>query len=101
MTVDLRTRLGPVEMSTPILAAFLAIVANALFVAAPFAGAPARGTLGEVLQWGIHKVDVVGHFQGSFLTGALDTAHVVFFLAWTVALLFFAVRIVESKRWLG
>ena len=36
-----------------------------------------------------------------FLTGALDTAHAAFFLAWTGALLFLAVRIVESKRWLG
>ena len=87
--------------STPILAAFLAIVANAVFVAAPFVGVPARGVFGQVAAWAIDKVDVVGHFQGSFLTGALDTAHVAFFLAWTGALLFLAVRIVESKRWLG
>jgi hypothetical protein len=44
---------------------------------------------------------VLGHFQGSFLTGALDSAHVVFFLAWTAAALFVAVRVVESRRWLG
>ena len=54
-----------------------------------------------VARWTTEKIDVLGHFQGSFLMGALDSAHLVFFLAWTLALLFVAVRLVESRRWLG
>ena len=47
----------------------------------------------------VERVDVIRYMQGSFLTGALDTAHIVFFVAWTAGLLFLAVRLVESRRW--
>lgn len=86
---------------TPLVAAFFAIVCNVIFVATPFAGAPSGGRLGEVLGWVVEKVNVIAHFQGSFLTGAIDSAHVVFFVAWVAALLFLAVRMVEARRWLG
>jgi ABC-2 type transport system permease protein len=86
---------------TPLVAAFFAMVVNVIFVAAPLSGAPQAGPLGDVLAWVLEKVDVISHFQGSFLTGAIDTAHVTFFIAWIAALLFLAVRIVESRRWLG
>ena len=53
-----------------------------------------------VLAWVLERVDVMAHLQASFLSGALDSGHVVFFAAWILAALFIAVRLVESKRWL-
>lgn len=87
--------------STPILAAFMAILMNVALFALPILVRSWRGPVGALLGQALERVDVVGHFQGSFLAGALDTAHVAFFLAWTAATLFLAVRIVESRRWLG
>jgi hypothetical protein len=60
-----------------------------------------RGPVGERLAALLERVDVLAHFQGSFLAGALDSAHVLFFVSWTAAALFLAVRLVESRRWLG
>jgi hypothetical protein len=60
-----------------------------------------RGPAGELLSSALARVDVLSHFQGSFASGVLDSAHVVFFLAWIAAALFLAVRAVESRRWLG
>ncbi len=86
--------------STPLVAAFLAIVVNIVVVYLP--NLPATRLLpGGIARWTLEKIDVLAHFQGSFLTGALDSAHCVFFAAWILALLFLAVRIVESRRWLG
>jgi ABC-2 type transport system permease protein len=87
--------------STPLLAAFMAILVNIALFALPLLSRSWRGTAGELLGAALARVDVLGHFQGSFLTGALDSAHVAFFLAWTAAALFVAVRVVESRRWLG
>jgi len=86
---------------TPLLAAFLAILANILLMVLPLAVGLVRGPLRAQAEWVRNKVDVQSHFYGSFLTGALDSAHVVFYLAWCAALLFVAVRLVESKRWIG
>ena len=82
-------------------AAFFAIILNITFVAAPLAGAPQGGKLAEALGWVLEKINVIGHFNGSFLTGALDSAHILFFVAWICAFLFLAVRVIESRRWLG
>ena len=87
--------------STPLLAAFMAILVNIALFALPFLLRSWRGSLGGFLARAFDHVDVLGHFQGSFLAGALDSAHVVFFVAWTAAALFLAVRVVESRRWLG
>ena len=40
-------------------------------------------------------------FDESFLTGALDRAHLVFFVVWIVAGVLTAVRVIESRRWAG
>ena len=82
---------------TPLVAAFLAVVASCLVIFVPFAG---RTVQSDALRWAIEKIDVMAHYQGSFQTGAIDSAHVVFFVAWILALLFVAVRIIESKRWM-
>ena len=44
------------------------------------------------------KLDVLTHLQLSFMRGALDSADVIFFLAWTGLFLFAATRIVEGRR---
>jgi ABC-2 type transport system permease protein len=83
---------------TPLVAAFLAVVTSCLVIFGPLAGRTMRN---DAAKWAIEKVDVMSHFQGSFQTGAIDTAHVVFFVAWILALLFIAVRLIESKRWMA
>lgn len=85
--------------STPLLAAFMGFLLNIALLALPRLARTWRdqGLVHSVLE----QVDVLRHFQGSFLAGALDTAHVAFFVAWTAAALFLAVRVVESRRWLG
>jgi ABC-2 type transport system permease protein len=87
--------------STPLVAAFLAILVNIALFALPYVSESVRFLPRPAVRWAVEKVDVVGHLQRSFLTGALDSAHVVFFVAWTLALLFATVRVVESRRWLG
>ena len=76
-------------------------MANLLVLFLPLAAQGTRVVSRETLVRTLDKVDVMGHFQGSFQTGALDTAHLVFFLVWILALLFLAVRVVEARRWLG
>jgi ABC-2 type transport system permease protein len=87
--------------ATPLLAAFMAILVNIALFAVPFLGRAWSGPFGERLASVLEHVDVLAHFQGSFLSGALDTTHLAFFLAWIAAALFLAVRAVESRRWLG
>lgn len=87
--------------STPLLAAFFAILVNIALYALPILARAWRGPVGELLGAALERVDVLGHFRTSFLIGTVDSAHVVFFLAWTAAFLFLAVRAVESRRWLG
>jgi len=87
--------------ATPLLAAFLAILVNIALFFLPLLRDIARGVLGGAPADVLERLDVHAHMQGSFLRGALDSGHVVFFLAWTGAALFVAVRTVESRRWAG
>ncbi|MSR64010.1 MAG: hypothetical protein EXS08_16425 [Planctomycetes bacterium] len=87
--------------STPLLAAFMAILANIAMFALPPLVRSLHGPAGALLAQVLERIDVFRHFQGSFQAGVLDSAHVIFFLAWTAAALFLAVRVVESRRWLG
>ena len=87
--------------STPLLAAFMTILANIALYALPILARAWGGRAGELLGRVLERVDLLAHFQGSFVSGAIDSAHLVFFLAWTGAALFLAVRVVESRRWLG
>ena len=88
--------------STPLVAAFLAIVANMVVILLPAWSSSIRffrerETLARVTEY----FNVLDHYQGSFLRGALDSAHLIFFVVWTLTLLFLAVRLVESRRWLA
>lgn len=87
--------------STPLLAAFLAMLANIALYALPILVRSWRGPVGEMLGGALERIDVLAHFRTSFLLGVVDSAHVAFFLAWTALFLFLAVRAVESRRWLG
>lgn len=84
---------------TPLLAAFLALVINVAVVFLPLAGGAVRGFAPGVVDWLTRRIDVMHTLQGSFLTGAIDTQHLVFFVAWIAAVLFVAVRVVEARRW--
>ena len=86
---------------TPLLAAFLAILANLLLFVVPGAARLARGALLEPALWLADRVDIQAHYMGSFWTGALDSAHVLFYLVWTAIAVFLAVRLIESRRWMG
>jgi ABC-2 type transport system permease protein len=86
---------------TPLLAAFLAILSNVLLMVLPMAAQLARGPYRAPTEWLVTKVDVASHFYGSFLTGALDTGHLVFFATWIAVGAFVAIRVVESRRWMG
>lgn len=86
---------------TPLLAAFFAILANIVLLVLPMVTGLVRGPLRAAVEWLVQKLDVTAHYQGSFLTGALDTADLAFFLTWTAVAVFCAVRVVESRRWMG
>ncbi len=82
--------------STPILAAFGAMVGSLLILLLP--------NLVGMVEWPwlteeVAAVDVMSHFHRSFLVGVLDTKVLVFFLASTLLFLFLASRAVEAKRW--
>lgn len=82
--------------STPIVAAFGAIVVNLVVVTAPLlAGLSDQ----PWVRRAVARVDVIDHHKGAFLVGVLDTSYVVFFLAWTAWFVFLAVRAVEARRW--
>ena len=82
--------------STPIVAAFAAIVLDLGLVLAPQL---ARLSSAEWVGRASSRIDVTAHLSSSFLRGAIDSAHVVFFLAGTMLFLFLAVRAVEARRW--
>lgn len=101
--------------STPLVAAFLAFMANLWWLVLPtaaeygmsqvrsllvgFAGDVERAT--AWVRGALHQMNVVSHFQGSFLHGVFDTAEVVFFVTWTAFFLFLTVRSLEARRWRG
>ncbi|QDU84772.1 ABC-2 family transporter protein [Planctomycetes bacterium Pla163] len=90
--------------ATPILAAFLAFLANLALMLSGIAlrltdAVPEEVVPRAAIEWIVDKFDVVGRFQVSFVAGVLDSAHVAFFLAWTMAFVFLAVRMLEMRRW--
>ena len=82
--------------STPMVAAFAAVLFDLGLVLAPQL---ARLSPAPWVQRVAARFDLTDHLSSSFLLGAVDSAHVVFFLAWTGLFLFLAVRLVEGRRW--
>ncbi|MCP3916650.1 MAG: ABC transporter permease subunit [bacterium] len=99
--------------NTPLLAAFLAFMACLGWLILPIVGANAFQSIAALLAdyaggvevahaWvlgALNKMDVLHHFQSSFLLGVFDTSEVVFFLTWTALFLFLTVRSLEARRW--
>jgi ABC-2 type transport system permease protein len=76
--------------NTPLLAAFFSLpFLDALLALPP--GSPLRVALGHA--------NVITQFQASFVVGALDTKHVLFFVVWTAFFSFVATRVLEARRW--
>lgn len=108
--------LASTSTSTPVLAAFLALAFNLAWLSLPmvtdlvlggavswltglFSSAGGLAQAGAWLERLVGTVDILAHFQKSFLVGLLDTTEVVFFLSWTGLFLFLAVRLLETRRW--
>jgi ABC-2 type transport system permease protein len=87
--------------NTPALAAFLGFLFCLGALIVPQFQGLLRGVDREVVDAAFRTVDVVGRYQASFLRGAFDSAHLIFFLAWIGALMFLTVRLVEMRRWRG
>lgn len=86
---------------TPVLAAFLGILFSMGALILPQFRGLLRGMDRDLVDQAFRTVDLVGRYQASFLRGAFDTAHLVFFLAWITAFVFLTVRLIEMRRWRG
>lgn len=84
--------------STPLLAAFLGFIFNIAILILPMGAGALGGTIGGLLKALADKLNVLLHLQTSFMRGALDSADIIFFVAWTGLFLFAATRIVEGRR---
>ncbi len=82
--------------STPIVAAFSAVILNLCIVMAPLLASLSGN---ELLARAVGSMDVPSHLVTSFLLGAVDSAFVVFFAAWTAFFLFLSTRVLEIRRW--
>ncbi|MEM9380259.1 MAG: ABC transporter permease [Planctomycetota bacterium] len=101
--------------ATPLLAAFLSMVACVLWLVLPSLAAlaleyvlpllnlapEARDALVERVMGVVANMDALRHFQRSFRLGVFDTAEVVFFVTWTALFLFLTARSIEARRWRG
>ena len=85
--------------NTPLIAAFLGVFLNVVMLSMRYLEGVLKGFDPLVRESLMRKVDVLGHFQGSFVRGALDSADIVFFFGWTGVFLFLATRLLEARRW--
>lgn len=86
--------------ATPALSAFLAFLMGIGLLLLPGGARALEGFFGPgTLDQVVEKIDLVQRLAESFMVGAIDSGHVVFFLAWIGAWLFLAVRLLEAKRW--
>ncbi len=101
--------------ATPLLAAFLSMVACVLWLVLPWivmralsyvlpylaeTGAEQTAIVDRVVGI-VTSMDAIRHFQRSFQLGVLDTAEVIFFATWTGLFLFLTARSLEARRWRG
>lgn len=101
--------------NTPLLAAFLSMMACLFWLTLPILGgwlldqmgvllADLFGSVEAVETWivgGLDRMAVVKHFGNSYYHGVLDSSEVVFFLTWTAFFLFLTTRTLEARRWRG
>ncbi|MBK7644006.1 MAG: ABC-2 transporter permease [Planctomycetes bacterium] len=81
---------------TPVVAAFAAVVINLVIVLLPLLAGLSGVT---ALAIASETVDVPSHLRSAFVFGVIDTAYVVFFLAWSAFFLFLSTRALEARRW--
>jgi ABC-2 type transport system permease protein len=107
--------LAATSTSTPLLAAFLSMVACLMWMAIPFlaarlmdylvplltSSAEEQAGLIERMAGVVSSMDALRHFSRSFQMGILDSAEVIFFLTWTSFFLFLTARSIEARRWRG
>ena len=101
--------------STPLLAAFLSMVACVVWLTIPALVAEllgyvvplvtpsldARKAVYEKVSAVISNMDATTHFERSFKKGVFDSSEVIFFLTWTALFLFLTSRSLEARRWRG
>ncbi|MEM8713515.1 MAG: ABC transporter permease [Planctomycetota bacterium] len=101
--------------ATPLLAAFLSMVACVLWLVLPWLvlrglsyvlpfiadTGPKQQVIVDKVTTVVSSMDAIRHFQRSFYLGVIDTAEVVFFLTWTGLFLFLTARSLEARRWRG
>ena len=86
--------------STPLLAAFLAFLANVvLILIVPNLPLFLRNLPQDSVRAVVSRVNLMPRYANSFQRGVLDSADVAFFVVWTGLLLFVCVRLVEARRW--
>ena len=104
--------LAATSTSTPLLAAFLSMVASLMWMAIPFlaarlmdylvplltSSAEEQAALVERMAGVVASMDALRHFSRSFQMGILDSAEVIFFLTWTGFFLFLTARSIEARR---
>ena len=82
--------------SIPLLAAFAAVLFHLVIVLAPTLSGLSDS---PYVHSAVARIDVLAHQGDAFLLGVFDSAHALFFLAWSALFLFLAVRAVEARRW--
>lgn len=87
--------LSSAGFGTPILAAFVGLIANIIVLLLPML---ARLAARDWVREAVDLVNVSAHFD-TFLRGVVDTSALVFFVVWTAVLLFLATRLIEVRRW--
>ena len=68
-------------------------------ISLPFLDALLALPPGSPLRVALGHANVITQFQASFVVGALDTKHVLFFVVWTAFFSFVATRVLEARRW--
>ena len=101
--------------STPLLAAFLSMIACLMWIALPFlasqlmlylvplltSSAEGQAALTDLMGNIVASMDALRHFGRSFQLGVLDSSELVFFLTWISFFLFLTARSIEARRWRG
>lgn len=94
--------------ATPALAAFIAFNIGVVLLVPSLGLLDRLAELGawlgldlppEIAQEIVSYFDVLVRHQASFLRGAVDTAHLAFFVVWIALFLFLATRLLEMRRW--
>lgn len=84
---------------TPLVAAVCAVMVGLALIALPSFGALLRLPANHWGQAALGQLSIIERWYGSFGAGVIDSAHLVFFVGLTGLFGFFAVRLVESRRW--